>query len=357
MTILKISKIMSNKHLIVFIFLLLFVMACKKDNAAVTEIESFLGFEKPVNFPLPVYNLSSNPVTKPGFELGRALFYEPRLSRNNTVSCGSCHIQSAAFTQHGHDVSHGIDDRLGTRNSPPIMNLAWNKAFMWGGGVYDLDLQPIVPITTHEEMDENLENVLIKIRLIPKYTALFKVAFGTEEVNTAGFMKALSQFMLMCISSNSKYDKVMRKEGNATFTADEQAGYVLFKAKCASCHAEPLFTDGSFRNNGLAKSPINDLGLYTATLKETDRYKFKVPSLRNLQYTAPFMHDGRFLSLAGVLEHYNSEVQPTVNLDAVLQGDGKPGIALTATDKTKILAFLATLNDAEFINNKLLSEQ
>ncbi len=348
---------MSKNHWTVFFFLLLFVVACKKDSPVVTEIERFLGFEKPVNFPVPVYNFEANPVTKSGFELGRALFYEPRLSRNNTVSCGSCHIQSAAFTQHGHDVSHGIDDRLGTRNSPPIMNLAWNKAFMWGGGVYDLDLQPIVPITTHEEMDENLENVLSKIRLLPKYTRLFKAAFGTEEVSTARFMKALSQFMLMCISSNSKYDKVMRKEANATFTADEQAGYMLFKAKCASCHVEPLFTDGSFRNNGLAKSPINDQGLYTATLKETDRYKFKVPSLRNLQYTAPFMHDGRFLTLAGVLDHYNLEVQQTTNLDLALQAGGKLGIALTETDKTTITAFLATLNDQEFINNKLLSEQ
>jgi cytochrome c peroxidase len=348
---------MNKKYLIGVLSCGLFILACKKDAPVKEQLETWLGFVQPVNFPIPAYKLSSNPVTKSGFELGRALFYEPRLSRNNTISCGSCHIQSAAFTQHGHDVSHGIDDRLGTRNSPPIMNLAWNKAFMWGGGVFDLDLQPIVPITTHEEMDENLENVLNKLRALPKYTGLFKSAFGSEEINTAKFMKALSQFMVMCVSSNSKYDKVMRKEGSASFTNEEQDGYTIFKQKCASCHSEPLFTDGSFRNNGLGISPINDQGLYVSTLMEADKYKFKVPSLRNLEYTAPFMHDGRFLTLSGVLEHYNSEVQDTPNLDPLLKLNTKPGINLTESDKQKITAFLSTLNDTEFINNKLLSEQ
>lgn len=335
----------------------LFMYACKKEAQIKEVVNSFLGFQKPANFPEPVYKLENNKVTEAGFLLGRSLFYEPRLSRNNTVSCGSCHIQSSGFTQHGHDVSHGIDDRLGTRNSPPIMNLAWNKAFMWGGGVYDLDLQPIVPITTHEEMDENLENVMGKLRLVSKYPAMFKAAFGSEEINTARFMKALSQFMVMCISANSKYDKVMRKEGGQSFTADEQAGYALFQAKCSSCHKEPLFTDGSFRNNGLAPSPINDQGLYTATLQQTDRFKFKVPSLRNLSYTAPYMHDGRFLTLSGVFDHYNGEVQPTVNLDPLLRQNGKLGMPLSADDCSKLTAFLKTLDDADFVTRKDLAEQ
>ncbi|WP_199141987.1 cytochrome-c peroxidase, partial [Pedobacter sp. ASV12] len=277
---------MNRKHFMVLLLIGLFIVACKKSSPVIDDVVAkFLGFQRPSNFPEPAYNLAGNKVTKEGFELGRALFYEPRLSRNNTITCGSCHIQSSAFTQHGHDVSHGIDDRLGTRNSPPIMNLAWNKAFMWGGGVYDLDLQPIVPITTHEEMDENLTNVFAKLQAMPKYKTMFKAAFGTEQISTANFMKALSQFMVMCISSNSKYDKVMRKEGNVSFTAEELEGYNIFKQKCASCHAEPLFTDGSFRNNGLPPNAINDLGLYPTTLIQADKYKFKVPSLRNLQYT------------------------------------------------------------------------
>jgi cytochrome c peroxidase len=347
---------MNRKHLTVLFFLGLIVFACKKSEPIIDKIELFMGFQKPANFPEPVYNFSNNKVTKEGFELGRALFYEPRLSRNNTITCGSCHIQSSAFTQHGHDVSHGIDDRLGTRNSPPIMNLAWNKAFTWGGGVFDLDLQPIIPITAHEEMDENLENVYNKLRAMPKYTNMFKAAFGTEEISTVRFMKALSQFMVMCISSNSKYDKVLRKETGFSFTAEELEGYAIFKEKCTSCHTEPLFTDGSFRNNGLSISPVNDKGLYNATLMETDMYKFKVPSLRNLKYTAPYMHDGRFLSLNAVLEHYNSEVVSTQNLDPSLKGN-KLGISLNETEKIKIIAFLNTLNDEDFINNKLLAEQ
>lgn len=348
---------MNKKHWIVFISLGLFILACKKDNPLKEGMETWLGFVKPANFPDPAYKFADNQVTKLGFELGRALFYDPRLSRNNTISCGSCHIQSSAFTQHGHDVSHGIEDRLGTRNAPPIMNLAWNKAFMWGGGIYDLDLQPISPITAHEEMDENLENVLNKIRVLPKYNAMFKGAFGSEEVTTARFMKSLSQFMLMCVSSNSKYDKVLRKEGGAAFTAQEQQGYVLYKGKCASCHSEPLFSSDSFRNNGLAPSAVNDQGLYTVTLIETDKYKFKIPSLRNLRYTAPYMHDGRFLSLDGVLEHYNSEVKTTPNLDPILNQGGKSGIRLSEAQKVSLTAFLSTLNDADFINNTLLSEQ
>jgi len=347
---------MNRKHFIVLLFMGLFIIACKKSEPLIEKFENFIGFQKPANFPEPVYNFANNKITTDGFELGRMLFNEPRLSRNNTITCGSCHIQSSAFTQHGHDVSHGIDDRLGTRNSPPIMNLAWSKAFNWGGGVFDLDTQPITPITTHEEMDENLENVYNKLRAMPKYTNKFKAAFGTEEINTSRFMKALSQFMLMCISSNSKYDKVMRKEGGVSFTADELQGYNLVKEKCASCHSEPLFTDGSFRNNGLGISAVNDKGLYVATLIETDKYKFKVPSLRNLKYTAPYMHDGRFLSLNAVLEHYNSEVLATQNLDPILKGS-KLGITLSANDKTKITAFLNTLNDEEFIKNPLLAEQ
>jgi len=345
------------KQLVVLFAIATFIVACKKDSPLTEQVETFLGFVKPVNFPDPTYKFNSNPVTKAGFELGRSLFYEPRLSRNNTVSCASCHIQSSAFTQHGHDVSHGIDDRLGTRNSPPIMNLAWNTAFMWGGGVYDLDLQPIVPITAHEEMDEQLDNVFKKLSQLPKYTTMFKGAFGSEEITTSRFMKALSQFMVLCISSNSKYDKVMRKESGVTFTLEEEAGYKLFKENCASCHAEPLFTDGSFRNNGLSVSPLNDLGLYTASLQNSDKYKFKVPSLRNLQFTAPYMHDGRFLTLSAVFTHYTQQVVSSPTLDPLLSKNTNPGIDLTSDQIVKITDFLNTLNDTEFINNKMLAEQ
>lgn len=319
-------------------------------------IDKFEGFKNPSNFPDPVYDFSKNPVTREGFELGRKLFYDPRLSRNNTIGCGTCHIQGAAFTHHGHDVSHGIDDRLGHRNSPPIMNLAWSKAFFWDGGVFHLDLQPLVPITAHAEMDEKMSKVLEKLRSHPDYPGLFKKAFGSEEITSAKTMKALSQFMLMCVSSNSKYDKVMRKEGEK-FTQEELQGYKLFKQKCSGCHAEPLFTDQSFRNNGLPPGKNDDRGRFTITLDSLDAYKFKVPTLRNLEFTAPYMHDGRFYGLDQVLDHYRFKVQATPNLDPLMNKVGKPGIPLTNEEKASIIAFLKTLSDREFIKNPLLSEQ
>jgi len=326
--------------------------ACKKDNTAPATT-----FQKPANFPEPVYRFSANQVTTAGFELGRKLFYDASLSANNTISCGSCHIQTSAFTHHGHIVSHGIFDRMGTRNSPPIMNLAWNPTFMWDGGIFDLDLQAIAPITNHVEMDETMENVLNKLRASSQYPALFRKAYGTEEISTSRFLKALSQFMLMCVSSNSRYDSIMRHEAGKAFTANEQAGYDIFKQKCSGCHAEPLFTDHSFRNNGLSISAVNDEGRYLITQNEADRYTFKVPSLRNLAYTAPYMHDGRLLTLDAVLDHYTSQVQNTPNLDAAFLQNATPGLAISADERKKIIAFLSTLNDKNFLLDKRLSEQ
>lgn len=342
---------MYKKHWITIILLAGVLMA-----SSMGIVDAFMEFRTPANFPAPVYHFTSNQVTQAKFELGRKLFYEPRLSRDNTVSCGSCHIQSSGFTQHGHDVSHGIDDRLGSRNSPAIVNLAWSKTFFWDGGVFDLDLQPLVPITNPVEMDETMSNVLNKLRVHPDYPGLFKNAFGTEEINTERMMKALSQFMVMLVSADSKYDKVMRKEG-AVFTSEEQAGYTIFKQQCSSCHTEPLFTDDSFRNNGIRIGNNNDEGRYKVTLNEADKYKFKVPSLRNLSYTAPYMHDGRFITLEAVLDHYTGQVQNTPNLDVQLKRGASLGIPLTAKERGQLLAFLGTLDDKEFITDKRFSEQ
>ena len=342
---------MNRKQIGVILAIIIGIIACNKDDLVIQQV--FAGFKKPAHFPELSYNIAGNVITKEGFELGRKLFYEPRLSRNNTISCGSCHIQSSAFTQHGHDVSHGIDDRLGRRNSPPIMNLAWMPAFMWDGGVFDLDLQPIVPITAHEEMDESVANVISKLQAHADYPALFKKAFGTEQVTTANFMKALSQFMIMCVSAESKYDSVVQKIGGVAFTAREEAGYKLVQQKCGGCHKEPLFTDNSFRNNGIGIGANNDKGRYDITLNEADQYKFKVPSLRNLAYTAPYMHDGRFISLDAVLDQYSNNIRHTPNLDPLLQNN----LSLSKEEEQQVVAFLNTLNDKIFINNRLLSEQ
>lgn len=336
--------------ILIIIFFLAGIVACKKE---ITQV--FAGFTKPDIFPTPVYHFETNPITEAGFVLGRKLFYDASLSANNTISCGFCHIQTSAFTQHGHSVSHGIFDSLGVRNTPPIMNLAWSPSFMWDGGIPNLDLQPIAPITNHIEMGNTMDNVLTTLRQSKEYPSLFQKAFGSSEINIARLLKALSQFMLMCVSDQSKYDSVMR--GQAVFNTNENAGYALFKANCAVCHKEPLFTDYTFRNNGLTPNFINDMGRYDITLQETDKYKFKVPTLRNLQYTAPYMHDGRFLTLDAVLDFYDHEVQNNPNLDTALRKNGHIGISLSSSEKQQLVAFLQTLNDKVFIENKLLSEQ
>lgn len=338
---------MYRKHFIITAILITGIAACNKDVA------DYFTFTKPAEFPQPAYHFETNTVTRAGFELGRKLFYDPILSSNNTISCSSCHIQTAAFTHHGHSVSHGIFDRLGTRNSPPIMNLAWSPTYMWDGGIFDLDMQPIAPITNHVEMDDTMANVIKKLQASSVYPPLFKKAFGSSEVTSALFLKALSQFMVMCVSDNAKYDSV--KRGQAIFTASEQAGYELYKQKCSACHTEPLFTDYSFRNNGLSISTVDDKGRYNVTLNEEDKYRFKVPSLRNLYYTPPYMHDGRFLTLDAVLNHYTGEVQRTPNLDPILAGPAQAGIAITAEEKENILAFLQTLNDRYFVTNPRLA--
>lgn len=327
-----------------FIFFLLAFVACKEDD---TTPE--LNFVKPAHFPEPVYKFENNKVTREGFELGRLLFYDGDLSRDGSFSCGSCHQQSAAFTHHGHDVSHGIDDRIGSRNAPPIMNLAWGKTFFWDGGVHDLDLFAIAPIENPLEMDEKFINVVEKLKKKAKYPPLFQKAFGSEEVTGPKILKVLSQFQLMLVSAESRYDKY-RLGDNSALSADEKAGLELVKTKCGNCHSGELFTDDSFRNNGIQH--FGDQGRYRITLQDEDLYKFKVPSLRNLQYTAPYMHDGRFLTLDAVIEHYRKGVKQSANLDPSVAN----GILMTDDEKAKILAFLGALKDENFIRNKAFSE-
>ncbi len=329
---------------------LIVVFACSKE-----AIDLFKGFETPAHFPEPAYHFTNNEITKAKFELGRRLFYESRLSRDNSINCGSCHVQSAGFTHHGHDISHGIDDRLGNRNSQPIMNMAWRKSFFWDGGVFDMDFQPIVPINNPVEMDETVANVIKKLEAHDDYPRLFKQAFGSDGINTERLMKALSQFMAMLISSNSKYDKVVRNE--LSFNTQEQKGYELFKLHCASCHKEPLFTDESFRDNGIGVGFNSDSGRYQITLNDKDLYTFKVPSLRNLTYTPPYMHDGRFITLDAVLDHYIRRVKDTPNLDPLLKQNNQLGISLTEEEKRDLLSFLKTLDDPDFINDRRFSEQ
>lgn len=338
------------------IFLFFFVLgipACKEKK---TEPEAPIEFVKPAHFPQLVYkNEVNNPVTKAGFELGRALFYEPKLSKDNSISCGFCHQQSAAFTQHGHPVSHGLNDQLGHRNSPPIQNLAWSPFFMWDGGIFDLDFFSIAPITNPIEMGEEIPAVIEKLKKDPKYPLRFQKAFGSSEITSTKLYMALSQFMLMCVSANSRYDKWKLAKGS--LSTEELEGLQVFKNNCSNCHSGELFTNNGFFNNGIGQGRLKqDRGRYEATLNSADMRKFKVPSLRNLSYTAPYMHDGRFLTLEAVLDHYTSGVKMSETLDESLLKNGVPGIPLTSIEKQKIILFLKTLDDKEFISRYDLSE-
>jgi len=307
-------------------------------------------FVVPSNFPAPRYDFKDNVITKEGFKLGRLLFNDPILSRNGTISCSSCHQGFAAFSHLDHPVSHGLDDCLGTRNAPGLFNLAWRKDFMWDGGVRHIENTPLTAMTSICEMNDNLDYTLSKLRASPTYPLLFRRAFGSSFINTQRVLRALAQFNAMLISASSRYDHYIRKENNINFTQDEQAGYSLFKTRCASCHKEPFFTDETFRNNGL-DLVSEDRGRDSITHKKTDLGKFRVPSLRNVEKTAPYMHDGRFNTLEQVLAHYNSGMKNAVNLDAVFREKKGLGIKLTVNEQKQIITFLKTLTDYEFIND------
>lgn len=305
-----------------------------------------LYFDIPKGFPKPVYDFKNNPLTEEGFQLGRHLFYDPILSKDNTISCASCHLQQTGFTHVDHELSHGIDGKIGTRNSLTLQNLAWSKTFMWDGGVNHLDVQAIAPITSEVEMNETLENVVAKLKKNEKYQVLFEKAFGTKKITGQLMLKAISQFVIMLTTTNSKYDKVMRKEQK--FTEMEQKGYKLFKTNCASCHTEPLFTNNSFENNGLKiDETLNDFGRMKITQNPNDSLKFKVPTLRNVQFTFPYMHDGRFKTLTEVVNHYNFGVQKGKTVAKQLQTP----MQFSDNERTEIVAFLKTLTDTEFLFN------
>lgn len=332
-----------------------FLWSCSNDDS--DEYQNIpIDYRVPSNFPPLAYNLDNNPLTEKGFELGRKLFYDGRLASDGIVSCGFCHIQEDAFTHHGHSVSHGVGDAIGTRNTPPIQNLAYQTAFMLDGATTHLDLQPIIPFTSPIEMNGDFTAAINMMKNDAEYQKLFKQAFSDGLINSENMLKALGQFMVMATSSNSRFDKYRRNESGGTLSQDELEGYAIFNQKCASCHATDIFTDNSYRNNGLPINPsLNDVGRYRVTELDQDRYKFKVPSLRNIEKTAPYMHDGRFYTLEAVLNHYSSGVVNTQNLDPSLN-NGTLGIPLTASEKSKLIAFLFTLTDNEFLTNPKLAE-
>lgn len=306
-----------------------------------------VGLETPEGWPEPYDIFKDNPLTEAGFLLGKKLFYDGRLSKDGNFPCASCHEPRAAFATMDHDVSHGFDDQFTTRNAPALQNLAWQLHFNWDGKFDNLAHQAISPITAPNEMAENIDSVLLKLKKDNEYLTMFSRAFGTEEITEERLLNALAQFTGLLVSADSKYDRVMR--GVDSFSRAQQQGYKLFQTHCSSCHKEPLFTDNSFRNNGLEVDPYyNDFGRMMVSGKKEDSLKFKVPSLRNVGVTQPYMHDGRFYSLHAVLEHYEAGIQQSETLDPILH---KP-IKLTPREKHNLTYFLYTLTDSTFMTHK-----
>jgi cytochrome c peroxidase len=335
-----------------FVKLSLFVLCTLTWFSCENNRDHFV-MEYPDYFPLPQYQFGNNVLTREGFELGKSLFFDPILSIDSIVSCASCHAQVHAFADHNTALSFGIFNRVGIRNSPAIINAAWHTSFMWDGGINHIEVMPFGPITNEVEMGEDLANVVSKLNRHKEYSRLFAETFGKRPVHSQQVLYALAQYMSMLISCDSKYDRV--RQGKAAFEKEEEAGYIVFQSKCASCHQEPLFTDFSFRNNGLSVQN-GDIGRGKITLDPRDNYKFKVPTLRNITLTYPYMHDGSLRTLSDVLNHYDNGMTANNNLDPEFLQHEKTGIPLNETEKRQLLAFLQTLTDYTFISNPLFSK-
>ncbi len=303
--------------------------------------------EWPEYFPAPVYNFEKNPVNAAQVELGRKLFYDPILSLDSSTSCASCHSPYNSFAHVDHKLSHGIYDSIGTRNAPALFNLAWQSSFMWDGAVNNIEVQPLAPISSHIEMNESIEHVVMKLQRSKNYSGLFFSAFGDSVITGHNVLIALAQFQLTLVSKSSKYDSVM--DHSAKFTAQEQNGYNLYKKNCSTCHIEPLFSTYGFASNGLpVDSDLRDFGKFSITHNAKDSFLFKIPSLRNVEYTYPYMHDGRYASLYQVVSYYSDGLRASTYVSAPL----KNAMNFSASEKIDLVAFLLTLSDRKFIFDK-----
>lgn len=310
-------------------------------------------FPTPAHFPQPLLP-ADNPLTLQGIALGKTLFFEPKLSGNNSQSCASCHQPEHAFAHAGKSVSAGIDGKPGTRRSMPLFNLAWQSAFTWDGRRTRLRDQVLAPVQDAREMRQSLPQAVAKLRNDPKYPELFAQAFGSPDISAERIGLAVEQYLLTLVSANAKFDRALR--GEAQFTDEEKRGLLLFVteydpargktgADCFHCHGGNLFTDYQFRNNGL-DAQFKDGGRFLVTGRSADRGKFKTPSLRNAALTAPYMHDGRFRSLEDVVRHYSAGVRRSDTLDPNIAKHPDEGMALSDEDVRSLVAFLKTLTDA-----------
>ncbi len=333
------------------LFLAVLLAACAPEPPAPYELEAPAQFAKLL---LP----AGNPMTEEGVALGRRLFYDPILSTDSSLSCASCHLPERAFTD-GQAISQGIAGRKGSRNAPSLANAAYHyKGLFWDGRSPTLEAQALLPVENPDELGNDWETVEEALRRHAGYPQYFRAAFGigdTAELTRELVARALAQFERTLISADAKYDRVMR--GEDTFTPSEERGKHIFfdsaeelpNGECGHCHTPPLFTDQSYMNNGLdpasALTDFPDKGRGLDTGKRYDNGRFRVPSLRNVALTAPYMHDGRFQSLEEVIAHYNQGGHAAENVDPKIRK-----LHLSDRDKQDLRAFLETLTDTAFVN-------
>lgn len=364
-------------YILIFVSLILFAAACEEDNNTGGDCEicpdddlitadynpQTYKLEVPDWLPTPVVP-ADNPMTVEGVMLGRMLFYDPILSSDSTMSCASCHNQKLAFTD-GQATSAGVLGMRGTRSSMSLTNLAFNlRGFFWDGRSETLEDQALIPVEDHIELNESWENVEQKLRAHSNYPVLFRKAFGIErkrEITRDLAVKAIAQFERTLISGNSKFDRIVWLNEGWLSDSEERGRRLFFfepddvnHPGCSHCHFEPLYTDNNFHNNGLDSVPdlesFADLGLGGVTKNRFDNGKFRVPTLRNIELTAPYMHDGRFATLEEVLEQYAAGGHGMVNEDVNIIA-----FPLTEENKQDMIAFLKTLTDTSFINNPAFS--
>ncbi|MFM9944590.1 MAG: cytochrome-c peroxidase, partial [Bacteroidia bacterium] len=339
------------------VFSALFLASCKPNEPdeiiKKTVIDTAL---IPVSSEMPpIVSFPDNKVTKAGLELGRFLFYDKLLSENNTISCGTCHLQAKAFVD-GEQFSKGTIGQLGNRNGMPTFNLMWFDSLFWDSRAARLKQLALMPIANPLEMNTTPEAVVEKLKLSAAYKLRFKNTFGDENITTDRLAMALEQFLMSMVSDNSRFDK--SKRGEVKLTDEEKRGFEVASQKgCFNCHKTSLFTDNLSHNTGLNHTP--DKGLYETTKKSADDFKFKTPSLRNVALTAPYMHDGQFATLEKVIEFYDHDVIPNLqkkpnNISPFIEQGTRNRIS--PSDTKALIAFLNTLTDYDFITNSKFSD-
>ncbi len=353
------------KYLAILFLAIIAVSACEKEDDQPQEVVMLDETPYILQYgALPAPALpADNPLTAQGVQLGRMLFYETLLSKDGTQACATCHRQPDGFSDPNR-FSLGVEGLPGKRQAMTIFNMAWHSnAFFWDGRAPLLRDQALLPIQDPLEMNETLENVVAKLSDTKEYRDQFMRAFGSEVITAEKMALAMEQFMLSIVSYQSKYDKYLA--GEVALTESEERGRMLFEteynpffpdqsgADCVHCHGGANFENDQYMNNGLdSDADFTDMGREKVTNNPADRAKFKVPSLRNVAVTAPYMHDGRFQTLEEVINHYNSGIKESSTADPTVVNTRETGLLLTDQDKADLINFLKTLTDDVFLNNE-----